>query len=164
MTSVTVFTTRVENADTVTSLAAQEVQAGIGFTKGDVPAGNIVTALVDGVQIPCQLSNRIFWNDGSLKHAQVRWLMPAITAGSGKDFVWRRQAGSWTAQDTALHTSTSAVTSKVTLEYAFTSWKGRTTANVLTTERGPKTFRSATMLASANAQWIDTIMTGPVCT
>jgi len=164
MTSVTVFTTRVENADTVTSLAAQEVQAGIGFTKGDVPAGNIVTALVDGVQIPCQLSNRIFWNDGSLKHAQVRWLMPAITAGSGKDIVWRRQAGSWTAQDTALHTSTSAVTSKVTLEYAFTSWKGRTTANVLTAERGPKTFRSATMLASANAQWIDTIMTGSVCT
>lgn len=161
---VTIVTTRVENADTVTSFADQEVHAGIVFKKGDVPAGNIVTALVDGVQVPCQLSNRIFWNDGSLKHAQVRWLMPAIAAGSGKDVTWRRQAGVWTAQDTALHTSTTAITSKVTLEYAFSSWKGRTTANVLTAERGPKTFRAATMLASANAPWIDTVMSGPVCT
>lgn len=161
---VTIVTTRVENADTVTSFVDQEVQAGIVFKKGDVPAGNIVTALVDGVQVPCQLSNRIFWNDGSLKHAQARWLMPAITAGSGKDVVWRRQAGAWTAQDTALHTSTTAITAKVTLEYAFTSWKGRTTANVLTAERGPKTFRSATMLGAANAQWVDTVMAGPICT
>jgi hypothetical protein len=161
---VTIVTTRVESADTVTSLADQEVQAGIVFRKGDVPAGNIVTALVDGVQVPCQLSNRIFWNDGSLKHAQARWLMPSIAPGTGKDVTWRRISGTWAAQDTALHTSPTAITSKVALEYAFSSWKGRTTANVLTAERGPKTFRSATMLAAANSQWIDTVMSGPVCT
>lgn len=160
----TLFTTRVENYDSVTSWSDQEMQAGLPFKKGDVLPGQIVTAVVDGIQIPCQLSNRIFWNDGSLKHCQARWLMPSITAGQGKDIMWRRQQGVWAAQDAAVHTSTTAITSNVAIEYAFTSWKGRNVANVLTAERGPKTFRASTMLSPTNSPWIDTIMAGPVCT
>lgn len=157
------YTGKVENYDAVTSLVDQEMQAGLPFRKGDVMPGNIVRAVVDGVQIPIQLSNRIYWTDGSLKHAQARWLMPAIAAGGNKSITWMREPGTWVAQDTALHDKPTAVTSKVTAEWIFRSWKGRTDANVLTSEKGEKRFSSTTMLADANGPYIDAIMAGPVC-
>jgi hypothetical protein len=162
--SAAIYTARVENYDTVASFAGQEMQAGVVFKKGDVPAGTIVTALVDGARIPCQLSNRTVWPDGSLKHAQARWLMPVIGAGLGKDIVWQREAGTWTSQDTGIHTSPTPIASKVAIEFAFTSWKGRTISNVLTAEKGLKTFKLANMVAASNSPWFERVMSGPVCT
>jgi hypothetical protein len=158
------YTARVENYDTVPSLASQEMHAGVVFKKGHVPTGTIVHAAVDGNRIPCQLSNRTYWPDGSLKHAQARWLMPVIAAGTGKDIIWQRQAGTWTAQDTGIHTSPTPLASKVAIEFAFTSWKGRTHTNVLTAEKGLKTFKLANMVAASNSAWFEPVMSGPVCT
>lgn len=157
------FTTTVENADTITSWADQELAFGQEFAPGDVPAGTRVRALIDNTAVPCQLSNRTVWTDGSLKYAKVRMLVPAIAAGGTKTITWERISGNWSSHDTALHPSPTAITSKVTLEYAFPSWKGRTSANVLTAERGPKTFNSNNMLASGNSAWIDPVMVGSVC-
>lgn len=161
--SAILFTTTVENADTVTSWADQEMAFGQEFAPGDVPAGTRVRALIDNTAIPCQLSNRTVWNDGSLKYAKVRMLVPAIAVGGTKTITWERISGNWSGHDTALHPSPTAITSKVTLEYAFPVWRGRTSANVLTAERGPKTFNSNNMLASGNSPWIDAVMVGSVC-
>lgn|GEM_PF-5783837 len=163
VTGATLFTAKVENFDTVSSWTDQEISIAQWFKKGDVPTGSIAAITVDGIRIPQQISNRTTWTDGSLKLAQVRFLMPQIAAGGFKTVTWLREAGSWTATDTPLHTAATAITSKVTLEYTFTSWKGRTSANVLTEERGPKRFRSADMLGTANNAWIERIMGGPVC-
>lgn len=155
------FTTSVENADTVASWTDQEMSVGQYFAKGDVPAGNRVRALVGTTAIPCQLSERIFWSDGSLKHAFVRMLVPTIPAGGSVTITWQRVSGGW--NDAVLHTDTSCITSKVTLELALTSFKGRTTANVLTVERGPLLLNSNVMLSSNNSPWVDKVMSGPLC-
>jgi hypothetical protein len=162
-TGAILFTAKVENFDTVASWTDQEMSIAQWFRKGDVPPGSVAVMTVDGVRIAQQVSNRTSWDDGSLKLAQVRFLMPAIAAGVVKTVTWQRAGGSWTANDTALHTSTAAITSKVALEYSFTSFKGRNASNVLTAERGPKRFRSADMLAAANSSWIEQIVAGPVC-
>ena len=158
-----IFSALVENADTVTSWADQEMSTGLAFAKGDVVAGNVVIAMVDGVQVPLQLSNRTSWTDGSLKFAQARWLMPAIPPGQSKQIVWRKGTGSWLSHDTPLHASPTAITTKVAIEFNFPSWRPRTSANVLGTEAGPKSFRTATMLAGANAPYIERIVSGPIC-
>jgi hypothetical protein len=159
------FSTTVENGDTVPTWANQELSAGQAFAKGDVPDGTSLTATIDGAAIPLQVSNRVFWTDGSLKHAQVRMVVPAsIPVGGTKTLSWRRVSGPWTAHDAPLHTAPSAVTSRVALEWAFTSWTGRTVAGVLTAQRGPKYFRSADMLGAGNAAWIETVMAGRLVT
>jgi hypothetical protein len=161
---VLLFTSTVENADAVATWASQELGFGQPFKPGDVPAGTAVRCLVDGAAIPTQLSNRVFWKDGSLKWAQVRLLVPSVAVGATKTLTWQRYAASWASHDAALHTATSAITGKVDLEYRFSSFRGRNAAGTLTAERGPKTFHSGTMLSSANAAWIDTVMAGRVCT
>jgi hypothetical protein len=160
---VALFSATIENADTVASWADQELAFGQEFAKADVPAGTRVRAVIDNQPIPCQLSNRRVWADGSLKFADVRMLVPAIVAGGTKTISWQKVVGDWATHDTPMHTSTSAIRSKVTLEYAFPSWKGRNSSNVLTAERGPKIFNSNVMLAASNSEWIDTVMGGPVC-
>ena len=157
------FTSTVDNFDTVASWTDQELSLAQWFAPGDVPDGNIAVVSVDGVRIPQQMSNRTTWVDGSLKLAQVRLLMPVIQPGTSKTLTWTRTSGSWTQSDTGLHTSPTTITGKVALEYSFSSFKGRTDLDVMTAERGPKNFKSATMLGAANAPWIDTIMAGPVC-
>ena len=157
------FADTVENFDSVASWVDQEVSIGKSFAKGDIPAGTIAVATVDGVRIPQQVSNRTTWTDGSLKMAQVRLLMPTIAAGQSKTVTWQRASGSWAANDTWLQIEASSVTSKVSLEYSFTSYKGRTSANVLTAERGPKRFLSGNMLAPANSSFVEQIMGGPIC-
>lgn len=159
------FSTTIENADTVPSWAKQELSVGQAWRKGDVPPGTVVQAGIDGLAIPCQVSNRTFWNDGSLRHAQIRMLVPpVIPAGGSKSLGWYRLAGSWASHDSPLHPTPTAVTGKVALEWAFPNWAGRNTANVLTAERGPKYLRSDALLGPANGQWTDTVMAGPVCT
>ena len=160
-----IVTAKVENYDTVASLPNQPMQAGTMFTKGDVPTGTIIVAKVGDTVIPSQLSNRIYWTDGSLKHAQARFLLPSIPAGGNITLTWVRRGGTWTAQDTALHSARTAITGKVSLEYSFPSWKSRTVSGTLGTEQGPMTFRSNDMLGATNATagWVDTIMGGPVC-
>jgi hypothetical protein len=161
--TLTLFTATVENFDTVASWTDQEMSIGQWFKPGDVPVGTIAVLSVDGIRIPQQVSNRTTWSDGSLKLAQVRFLMPTIAAGQTKTVTWQRTPGTWTATDTPLHTSPTAITAKVALEYAFSSFKGRTSANVLTAERGPKRFRSADLLGTGNSAWIERILGGPVC-
>lgn len=157
-------TSKVENIDTVPSWEGQETQLGLMFVQGDVASGQVVVAVVDGKDVPCQLNHRITWPDGSLRTATAVWEMPAIAAGQIKEVVWTRRNGTWGSQDSPKHTSPAAFTSKLAVEYAFTSWKGRNVANTLTAERGPKYFRSAEMLASGNDPWIERTMTGPVMT
>lgn len=161
--STQLFSADFENADSVPTWADQEISFGESFVKGEVPAGTRIRAVVNGATIPCQVSNRRVWPDGSLRVADIKALVPSIAVGSSLTVTWERVDGNWAAHDTALHTSTTAVTSKVALEYAFTSWKGRTAANALTTERGPKVFRSTDMLGAGNAPWIETVVAGPVC-
>jgi hypothetical protein len=158
------FTAKVENYDTVSSWADQEMDIGQWFAPGDVPPGRIAVLSVDGVRVPQQVSNRIYWIDGSLKLAQVRFLMPVISAGGTKTVTWQSVDGTWTATDAAHHTSTTAITSKVSLNYAFTSFKGRNATGTLTAERGPKNFKSSLMLGTDNSAWVERIMSGPVCT
>jgi hypothetical protein len=160
----TLFTTTVENFDTIPSWADQEVSTAQWFKKGDVPTGSIAVITVDGVRIPQQVSNRTTWSDGSLKLAQVRFLMPVIAVGGTKTVTWQRASGSWTATDTPLHTDPAAITSKVALQYEFTSFKGRNASGTLTAERGPKRFRSADMLGTSNSTWVERVVGGPVCT
>ena len=160
----TLFSAKVENYDTVTSWADQEISTAQWFAPGDVPPGRIAVLSVDGVRVPQQVSNRTTWMDGSLKLAQVRFLMPSMAAGTSKDIVWEAVDGTWTANDAPLHTATTAITSKVSLNYSFTSYKGRSLTDVLTEERGPKNFKSSDMLGTANAPWIERIVSGPVCT
>lgn len=163
--AVTLFTASLENADSVQTWANQEISFGQWFAPGDVPAGSIVIALVDSAQIPLQASNRLFWNDGSLKHAQMRALIPPrISAGGTKTITWRRIPGFWSAHDQDNHPSPVSVTNVANIEYRFPSWKGRSTTNVLTNERGPKVFSTNNMLASDNMPWVEKIMGGPVCT
>ena len=157
-------TSQVNNTASTSSLEGQEQQEGLMFVQGDVAPGQIVVAVVDGKDVPCQLNHRVNWPDGSLRTATAVWAMPSIPAGQTKDVVWTRRNGTWTAQDTPKHTSTTAITSKVALEYAFTSWRGRNASNTLTVERGPKYFRSNDMLATSNAPWIERTMAGPVMT
>ncbi len=157
------FTAKVENYDTVSSWDGQEVSICQWFAPGDVPPGRIAVLSVDGVRVPQQLSNRTTWLDGSLKLAQVRFLMPVIAAGLTKTVSWQAVDGTWDATDTSLHTSPAAITSKVALNYSFSSFKGRDAAGVLTVERGPKHFRSSDMLGTANAPWIEQIMAGRLC-
>lgn len=158
------FSTTVENADTVPTWAKQELSVGQAWVKGDVPEGTSLIAGIDGVTIPCQVSNRVFWTDGSLKHAQIRMLIPpSIPVGGTKTLQWYRVTSPWASHDAPLHTAPTAVTGKVSLDWEFTSWTGRNSAGVLTAQRGPKYLRSAAMLGTGNAQWIDTIMAGPVC-
>ena len=157
-------TSQVNNTASTSSIEGQEQQEGLMFVQGDVAPGQIVVAVVDGKDVLCQLNHRVTWPDGSLRTATAVWSMPSIPAGQTKDVVWTRRNGTWTAQDTPKHTATTAITSKVSLEYAFTSWRGRNASNVLTTERGPKYFRSNDMLAASNAQWIERTMAGPVMT
>lgn len=162
--AATLFAAKVENFDAIPSWTDQEMSIGQWFRKGDVPPGNIAVMTVDGVRIPQQISNRTNWPDGSLKLAQVRFLMPQVAAGVVKTVTWQREPGSWTATDTALHTATTAITGKVALQYEFTSYKGRNAAGTLTVERGPKRFRSTEMLGTGNSAWTDRIMAGPICT
>ena len=157
------FSASFENGDTVPTWADQELSFGESFVKGEVPAGSRVRAVVNGTVIPCQASNRRVWPDGSLRVADFKVQVPSVAVGAMLEVVWERVDGSWTAHDTPVHTSTASITSKVALEYAFTSWKGRTAANALTEERGPKVFRSADMLGAGNSPWIDTVVAGPVC-
>ena len=157
------FSASFENGDTVPTWADQELSFGESFVKGEVPAGSRVRAVVNGAVIPCQASNRRVWPDGSLRVADFKVQVPSVPVGAMLEVVWERVDGSWTAHDTPLHTSTAAITSKVALEYAFTSWKGRTAANALTEERGPKVFRSTDMLGAGNSPWIDNVVAGPVC-
>jgi hypothetical protein len=162
--AATLFTAKVENFDTITSWVDQEMSVGQWFKKGDVPNGSRAIITVDGIRIPQQVSNRTTWSDGSLKLAQVRFLMPAMAAGTTKTLTWQREAGTWIATDTALHTATTAITSKVTLQYEFTSYQGRNAAGTLTAQRGPKRFRSTDMLGTGNSTWVERIMAGPICT
>lgn len=157
------FTASFENADSVATWQDQEISFGESFAKGEVPTGTRIRAMVNGTAIPCQVSNRRVWPDGSLRVADVKALVPSIAAGASITVTWERVDGGWGAHDTALHSSPVAITSNVALEYAFTSWKGRTAANALTEERGPKVFRSADMLAAGNNPWIDNVVAGPVC-
>lgn len=158
------FATTLENAGTVPTWAKQELSVGQAWKMGDVPPGTSLIAGIDGITIPCQVSNRVTWSDGSLKHAQIRMLIPpVIPVGGTKTLSWYRVNSPWASHDVPLHTSPTSVTGKVTLEYAFPNWAGRNTSNVLTAERGPKYLRSAAMLGAGNSQWIDTIMSGPVC-
>lgn len=157
------FQAQFANGDTVASWADQEMAFGESFAKGDVPPGNRIRAVIDEIPIPCQVSNRRFWSDGSLKVADIRVLIPPIPAGGTKTVIWQRVTGNWTAHDAPLHAAPSAVTSKVSLEYSFPTWKGRNASNILTEERGPKVFRSSEMLSPANSAWIDTVTTGPIC-
>lgn len=161
-TGFTLQTSKVENYDTVASWASQESSVGLMFAKGDVVPGQVVVAVVDGKDIPCQFNHRIYWPDGSLRTTTAIWEMPSIAAGQTKDVVWTRRNGTW--NDTPKHTATTAITSKLALEYAFTSWKGRDAANALTAERGPKYFRSNDMLGAGNTAWIERTMAGPVMT
>jgi hypothetical protein len=161
-TGLVLQTSRVENYDTIASWENQELTVGLMFAKGDVIPGQIVVAVVDGKDVPYQLNHRIFWPDGSLRTATAAWHMPSILSGQAKDVVWTRRNGTW--NNTPKHTATTAITGKVNLEYAFTSWKGRNVAGTLTAERGPKYFRSADMFAAANAPWIEQTMAGPVMT
>lgn len=160
---VSLFTETFENADTVPTWVDQPIHFGHEWVPGEVPLGNIVMAVVDGAFIPCQLSERTYWNDGSLKFAQVSAQVPTIAVGGNKTVTWKRYESTWAANDAALHSHITAVDNNINLEYAFTSWKGRNTSNVLTEERGPKTFSSAVMLDSANANWIEPIGHGKVC-
>ena len=161
-TGFTLQTSKVENYDTQASWEGQETTVGLMFAKGDVVPGQVVVAVVDGKDVTCQLDHRIHWPDGSLRTATASWLMPSIPAGQTKDVVWTRRNGTW--NNAPMHTATTAITGKVNLEYAFTSWKGRSTTNVLTEERGPKYFRSSDMLATSNSAWIEQTMAGPVMT
>ena len=160
----TLFSAKVENHDTVSSWADQEMSILQWFAPGDVPPGRIAVLSVDGVRLPQQLSNRTTWMDGSLKLAQVRFLMPSISSGTAKDVVWEAVDGTWTANDTPLHTATTAITSKANFNYSFTSYKGRSSTDVLTAERGPKHFKSSDMLGTGNSTWVERIVSGPVCT
>jgi hypothetical protein len=90
--------------------------------------------------------------------------MPVVAAAGIKTVTWQAIDGSWTTTDAPFHTQTTAITSMVSLNYAFTSFKGRTAAAVLTAERGPKNFKSADMLGSGNSAWVERIVAGPVCT
>lgn len=157
------FSASFDNADTVATWADQEISFGESFVKGEVPTGTRIRAVVDGVAIPCQVSNRRVWPDGSLRVADIKALVPSIAAGASITVTWERVDGNWAAHDTALHPTAAAVTGKVALEYAFTSWKGRTAANALTEERGPKVFRSDDMLGAGNTPWIDNVVAGPIC-
>ena len=161
--AVTLFSASVDNADAVPTWQDQEISLGQHFSKGDVPTGTVVQAVIDGNPVPCQVSERIYWGDGSLKHALVRMLVPAIAVGGSKTVTWQRTAGVW--NDTALHASPSAITGNVTLEYAFTSWKGRNSSNVLTEERGPMQLNSNVMFNTAltPAPTIEKVMSGPLC-
>lgn len=158
------FTATVENHDTVPSWSEQEMSVGQWFAKGDVGPGRIAVLSVDGIRVPQQVSNRTYWLDGSLKLAQVRFLMPVIAAAGVKTVTWQAVDGNWTATDAPFHTSTTAITSKADINYAFTSYKGRTAAGVLTAERGPKNFKATDMLGAGNSTWVERIMAGPVCT
>ena len=162
-TGVAIFSASFENADTIPTWAEQELSFGETFVEGDIPAGYRLRAVVDGQPIPCQVSNRTTWDDGSLKVAKLRALVPAIPVGGIKAVTWERVPGDWSTHDAPLHPSPTAITSKVALEYSFPSWKGRNASDVLTEERGPKVFRAADMLASGNAPWIDAVMAGPIC-
>lgn len=160
---IALFSATVENADAVPTWQDQELSLGQPFTKGDVPSGNIIQAVIDGGVVPCQVSERIYWNDGSLKHAMIRMLVPSIAVGGSKTIEWQRMPGSW--NDTALHTSPTAITGNVTLEYTFTSWKGRDSAGVLTAERGPMQLNSNVMFNTGltPAPLVEKVMSGPLC-
>lgn len=158
------FTATVENHDTVSSWMDQEMSIGQWFAPGDVMPGRIAVLSVDGIRVPQQVSNRTYWLDGSLKLAQVRFLMPVIAAAGVKTVTWQAIDGSWSQTDAAFHTSTTAITAKVDLNYSFTSYKGRDSAGALTVERGPKNFKSGDMLGVGNSTWVERIMAGPICT
>jgi hypothetical protein len=161
-TGFAVQASQVENIDSIASLEGQPNTVGLMFADGDVMPGQVIVGVVDGKDVPCQFNHRIYWPNGSLRTTTAVWEMPAVAAGQKKEIVWTRRNGSW--NDTPKHTSTTAITGKVSLEYAFTSWKGRNAANTLTAERGPKYFRSADMLATGNTAWIERTMSGPVMT
>ena len=118
----TLQTSRVENYDTIASWENQELTVGLMFAKGDVIPGQVVVAVVDGKDVPCQLNHQNLWPDGSLRTATAAWHMPSILSGQAKDVVWTRRNGTW--NNTPKHTATTAITGKVNLEYAFTVMEG----------------------------------------
>ena len=163
-TGTPLFTATFENADTVPTWEGQPFHFGQEWVKGEVPAGNYVRPEINGVLIPAQLSERVTWNDGSLKFAQVSVNVPSIPAGGSLTVTWKRFTGSWTTMDEVTHTSPKSVTDHVNLEYVFSSWKGKDASNILTEEKGPKTFLSSRLLGPSNSEWVETYGAGRVCT
>ena len=163
-TGTPLFTATFENADTVPTWEGQPFHFGQEWVKGEVPDGNYVRPEINGVLIPAQLSERVTWNDGSLKFAQVSVNVPSIPAGGSLTVTWKRFTGSWTTMDEVTHTSPKSVTDHVNLEYVFSSWKGKDASNILTEEKGPKTFLSSRLLGPSNSEWVETYGAGRVCT
>lgn len=137
-----VYTLPVHNFGTSASAAGEFLSFGVPFKQGAVPNSNrvqsavdqyIVKGYVDGQEIPFQASSRIYWSDGSLKHAQVRVAMPSILAGGSKNIVISRVTGDWTANDDGLHTGTTAVTARSNLSVDISNLNLQNTASTTPT-------------------------------
>lgn len=161
---VTYYVSTITNTAATISLPDQEVRVGLGCKRGDVPNGWIVTAYVNGGAVKTQISRRRFWDDGSLKYGEASFLMPALSAGQTVNVEWRKFAGSWTAQDTGLHSGASVIASNLNAEWRAVSWINRPTPSTLGTDVGPLSFRVLDMLSGGNSAWIKTVSTGHLVT
>lgn len=52
------------------------------FAKGDLPAGSNVSLVATGSTLPCQLDTYSTYADGSIKHASITAIIPALAAGA----------------------------------------------------------------------------------
>jgi len=63
------------------ALIGVPVTLGQVFAKGDVKAGQSITATLKGAQVPLQADIKATHDDGSLRHAVLTAVLPKLAAG-----------------------------------------------------------------------------------
>lgn len=158
----TFYISSFTNTGSVPSWDNQALHLGLPVIEGEVPAGFRVVAYVNGAEVRTQLSGRETWNDGSLKYAEATITVPTISPDQTIAIEWRRRAGSFDADDTALHATPSAINNHLNAEWRAASFKYRPTTTSLGEEIGPIRFPVSDFFAGANLQWVKTLAAGPV--
>ncbi len=64
--------------NTGSSTTNYPVQIGRAFAKGEIPNGSLPQATVDGTSVSTQVDVRARWDDNSLKHAVISFLIPTF--------------------------------------------------------------------------------------
>jgi hypothetical protein len=148
---------------------SQEISAGVPFALGEVPNSNgataadqfIITGTVDNVSVPCQLSKRVYWNDGSLKFAQAKFKLPEIPVSSNRNIVFSKVKGTWAANDVGIHTSTTAVTDNSDFKVTLTNLTLKKSSDPTVTFSSDLYFSVNQAFATGK---VEKLYEGPVCT
>lgn len=160
----TFYVSTITNNSGGLSLSGQEMRVGLPLKRGDVPSGWIVRAFINGAAVKTQISRRRFWDDGSLKYGEASFEVPVTANGQTVNVEWRKSVGTWTAQDTGLHSGPTAIINHLNAEWRAVSWINRPTPSTFGTEIGPLHFRIEDMLDGTNGAWIKTVYTGHLVT